>query len=553
MLLLAKQRTSTHHTLAIASSMCYSRTMTQPSISTHEAIAKRRTFAIISHPDAGKTSVTEQLLLYGGAINTAGSIKAKKSAKHATSDWMKLEQERGISVQTAVMQFIYQDHIINLIDTPGHADFSEDTYRSLSAADAAVMIIDAAKGMEQRSRKLAEICTQRHMPIITFINKIDRQGKDPLDLIDDIEATLGVTCHPLTWPIGMGKAHAGIYRCSDQSIVAYHRHQQRGKIPEHQLVDPKSLSTPEHIDAWQEAKACIDLLQEPINNFDQTAFLKGQQTPLLFGSALHQIGLDNLLDALISHAPAPGKASADPRDVMPCEKHFSGFVFKIQANMDPKHRDRMAFMKICSGVYQPGIDVLHVRSRKKRQLKNAMTFMAGKRNTIDEALPGDIIGIHNRGGIQIGDTFTQGEQLTFIGIPSFAPELFKRIIITDPLKKKALVKGLKELSEEGAAQIFYPIGSNDLIVGAVGVLQFDVLTHRLLHEYQVQCQYSAVNIACARWIEGDENMIASLKAQSQHVAIDAMGHTCYLAPSRVHLTLIQEKWPKIHFYQSRET
>ncbi len=514
-------------------------------------IKSRRTFAIISHPDAGKTTVTEKLLYLGGAIQVAGTVKARKSARHATSDWMEIEKQRGISVTSSVMQFPYKDCIINLLDTPGHADFSEDTYRVLTAVDAALMVIDAAKGVEERTIKLMEVCRLRDTPIITFINKLDRDGRDPLDLLDEVERILNIQCTPITWPIGSGKLFKGIYHLDKQQARIYEHNQTKDKF-----ID--GLNSPELGEALgplhDNLKDEVDLLDGAGFGFDKSEFLAGQQTPVYFGTALNNFGLEELLDCFVEHAPAPTPRPAETREVQPEEQDFSGFVFKIQANMDPAHRDRIAFLRICSGEFNKGMKTKQVRTGKDVQLSNVLTFMAGEREHAEQAFPGDIIGIHNHGTIQIGDTFTQGEALKFTGVPHFAPELFRRVILKDPMKMKALLKGLIQLSEEGATQLFRPLNNNDLILGAVGVLQFDVVAWRLKNEYNVECAFENATISTARWVECADPIMKQKFREKAHdnLAIDGGENLTYLAPTRVNLDLASERWPDVEFHATRE-
>ena len=522
---------------------------------THE-IEKRRTFAIISHPDAGKTTLTEKLLLFGGAIQMAGTVKAKKAARHATSDWMKLEKERGISVTSSVMQFNYQDKVVNLLDTPGHADFSEDTYRTLTAVDSALMVIDCAKGVEERTIRLMEVCRLRQTPIFTFINKLDREGREPIDLLDEVESVLGIQCAPVTWPIGMGQRLKGVYHMLDDTVLLY----ESGKnyvTQEAEII--QGLDNPEldqrlGLDA-AELRDEIELVQGASHEFDVEAYLAGEQTPVFFGSAINNFGVTPLLDAFVANAPAPGPRDTVGRKVEPEEPRLTGFVFKIQANMDPAHRDRVAFMRICSGRFHSGMKMQHVRLGKMVKAANALTFMAQDREHVENAWPGDIVGLHNHGTISIGDTFTEGEALQFTGIPHFAPELFRRAQLRDPLKLKALQKGLAQLSEEGATQFFKPLLGNELILGAVGILQFDVVAYRLKNEYGVEAVFEKVNVQTARWVNcEDEKMLSDISRQLQNnLAEDGAGELVYLAPSRVNLQLTEERWPDIRFAATRET
>ncbi len=514
---------------------------------------KRRTFAIISHPDAGKTTVTEQLLLYGGVIQTAGTVKSRKSDRHATSDWMQMEKDRGISVTSSVMQFEYNDSIINLLDTPGHADFSEDTYRTLTAVDSALMVIDVAKGVEQRTVKLMDVCRLRDTPIITFINKLDREGKEPIDLLDEIETELGIKCVPFTWPIGMGSRLIGVYNLLNDSIRLYDKQDKsiHGKIIKGlHSEEAKSILGDQLAHINEE----IELIQGVYDDFSKEGFLSSKLTPVFFGTALHNFGIAEFMDCLIEHAPPPQARIAEEREVEATEDKLSGFVFKIQANMDPAHRDRIAFLRICSGKYERGMKMRHVRLGRDVQISNAVTFMAGNREQAEEAWSGDVIGLHNHGTIQVGDTFTQGEKLNFTGIPHFAPELFKRVQLRDPLKLKALQKGLIQLGEEGATQVFRPVNSNDWILGAVGILQFDVVAWRLKEEYGVECSYDSISVAVARWVECDDNKILEefRKKVSDNIALDGGEHLTYLAPSMVNLNLTIERWPEITFHATRE-
>jgi len=510
-------------------------------------LQQRRTFAIISHPDAGKTTLTEKLLYFGGAIQVAGTVKARKATRHVTSDWMELEKQRGISVSTSVMSFPYHDCMINLLDTPGHADFSEDTYRTLTAVDSALMVIDAAKGVEERTIKLLEICRMRDTPIVTFINKMDRETREPIELLDEIENVLNIQCAPITWPIGMGKNFKGIYHLHDDKIYLYGEDKVINGLANDELDTFLG-------DLAIEFREEIDLVKGASHAFQRQAFLAGQLTPVFFGSAMNNFGVKEMLNAFTEYAPSPLARQTETRVVSANEENLTGFVFKIQANMDPAHRDRIAFMRICSGNYKKGMKMHHVRCRRDIQVNNALTFLAGAREHAETACPGDIIGLHNHGTIQVGDTFTQGENLKFTGIPNFAPELFKRVHLKNPLKAKALLKGLIQLSEEGATQLFRPLHSNELILGAIGVLQFDVVVHRLKNEYNVDCSYEAVNVAMARWVQcDDEKMLADFKLKAYaNLALDGSEKLTYIAPTRVNLTLMQERWPKINFLSSRE-
>ncbi|KJV28723.1 peptide chain release factor 3 [Luteibacter yeojuensis] len=518
---------------------------------------RRRSFAIVSHPDAGKTTLTEKLLLFGGAIQMAGSVKSRKAARHATSDWMALEKERGISVTSSVMQFPYNGAIVNLLDTPGHADFSEDTYRVLTAVDSALMVIDCAKGVEERTIKLMEVCRLRDTPIMTFINKLDREGRSPIELLDEVESVLGIACAPVTWPIGMGSRLKGVYHLLLDEVHIF----EPGKnfTRQDSTIFKGGLDNPELIArigeaALQEARDELELVLGASNPFDADAYLAGKQTPVFFGSAVNNFGVELLLEFFVEHAPSPRSRDTLTREVLPEEEKLSGFVFKIQANMDPAHRDRVAFMRICSGTYTAGMKMQQTRTGKEVRIANALTFMASDREIVERAYPGDVIGLHNHGTITIGDTFTEGEGLSFTGIPNFAPELFRRARLRDPMKMKALHKGLAQLSEEGATQFFRPLMSNDLILGAVGVLQFDVVAYRLKDEYNVDASFEQVGVATARWVHcSDEKKLEEFKEKNAaNLAIDAAGELVYLAPTRVNLQLAVERWPQVRFSATRE-
>jgi len=517
---------------------------------------RRRTFAIISHPDAGKTTLTEKLLLFGGAIQMAGSVKSRKATRHATSDWMALEKERGISVTSSVMQFPYEGRVINLLDTPGHADFSEDTYRVLTAVDSALMVIDCAKGVEERTIKLMDVCRLRDTPIMTFINKLDREGRAPIELLDEVESVLRIQCAPVTWPIGMGSRLKGVYHLVSGEVHVYEpgRNFTRQDSTIFASLDDPQLVARIGEDMLRELRDELELVQGASHPFDPAAYLAGRQTPVFFGSAVNNFGVQLLLDFFVEQAPPPKPRATTTREVAPLEYALSGFVFKIQANMDPLHRDRVAFMRICSGTFNGGMKALHVRSGKEMKLANALTFMASERDIVETAYPGDVIGIHNHGTISIGDTFSAGEPLSFTGIPSFAPELFRRARLRDPLKMKQLQKGLAQLSEEGATQFFRPLMSNDLILGAVGVLQFDVVAYRLKDEYAVDCSFENITVVTARWIRcDDDKKLAEFRDRNaMNLSLDAAGELVYLAPTRVNLQLTQERWPGITFAATRE-
>lgn len=517
--------------------------------------ARRRTFAIISHPDAGKTTLTEKLLLFSGAILSAGTVKGKKSGKFATSDWMEIEKQRGISVASSVMQFDYRQHVVNLLDTPGHEDFSEDTYRVLTAVDSALMVIDAAKGVEAQTIKLLNVCRLRDTPIVTFMNKYDREVRDSLELLDEVENILHIRCAPITWPIGMGKNFKGVYHILNDEIYLFEAGGE--KLP-HEFDVIKGIDNSRLDELFpieiQQLREEIELVQAASNEFDLEAFLRGELTPVFFGSAINNFGIQEILNALIDWAPAPQPRETLERVVEPTENKFSGFVFKIQANMDAKHRDRIAFLRVCSGEFTRGMKIKHLRLNRDIAASSVVTFMSHTRELVEEAFAGDIIGIPNHGNIQIGDSFTEGERLTFTGIPFFAPELFRAVRIKNPLKMKQLQKGLQQLGEEGAVQVFRPHNGGDLILGAVGVLQFEVVTARLANEYGVDAVFESVSIWSARWVScSDRKKLAEFeKANILNLATDAGGNLTYLAPNRVNLSLTEERWPDIRFHETRE-
>ncbi|MBN1276860.1 MAG: peptide chain release factor 3 [Deltaproteobacteria bacterium] len=518
-------------------------------------VDRRRTFGIISHPDAGKTTLTEKLLLFGGAIQMAGSVKVRKAARHATSDWMAIEQERGISVTSSVMKFNYRDFEINLLDTPGHQDFSEDTYRVLTAVDSAIMVIDTVKGVETQTRKLMEVCRMRNTPILTFINKLDREGMAPLEILGDIEDTLQIECAPLSWPIGMGKRFKGTYNLHRKELVLFTAG--RNRLSD-EMVTIRDLADPllDELLGSQadELREDIILLEGAADPFNLQEFLKGSQTPVFFGSAINNFGVRELLDTFVEIAPAPMPRPAATRMVLPEEEEFSGFVFKVQANMNPAHRDRIAFLRICSGRFQRGMRVRHHRIGKDIQIANPIIFMAQDRAFVEEAWPGDIIGIHNHGTIRIGDTFSEKEPLNFTGIPNFAPEHFRRVRLKSPLRMKQLQKGIHQLVEEGAIQLFRPLMGNAIILGAVGVLQFEVTMARLKAEYGVDAVYEPINITTARWISCDDKkkLTAFEKERQSSLCRDAEGNLTFLAESEWQLNYTAEKWPEINFYKIRE-
>jgi peptide chain release factor 3 len=524
-------------------------------MSFQQEVDKRRTFAIISHPDAGKTTITEKVLLFGNALQKAGTVKGKKSGQHAKSDWMEMEKERGISVTTSVMQFPYSGCTVNLLDTPGHEDFSEDTYRTLTAVDSCLMVIDAAKGVEARTIKLMDVTRLRDTPIITFMNKLDRDTRDPIDLLDEVEKVLSIKCAPITWPIGMGKEFKGVYHLLRDETYLY-KTGLGHTIQDVRVV--KGLDNPELDEAIgvyaEEIRDMLELVKGASHQFNHDEFLAGELTPVFFGTAMGNFGVDHMLDGLVEWAPSPQGRETSERKVESNEQKFSGFVFKIQANMDPKHRDRIAFCRIVSGRYEKGMKMHHSRIGKDVRISDAVTFLASDRELLEEAYAGDIIGLHNHGSIQIGDTFTAGEKFRFAGIPNFAPELFKRIRLKDPLKQKQLQKGLIQLAEEGAVQVFRPLQNNDLIVGAVGVLQFDVVVARLRGEYNVDAVYEHINVYTAQWVSSkDPRKLDEFRRKAEvNLSLDGGDNLAYIAPTRVNLALAKERYPDIDFHTTRE-
>ncbi len=518
-------------------------------------INKRRTFAIISHPDAGKTTLTEKLLLYGGAIQLAGTVKGRKAARHATSDWMELEKQRGISITSSVMQFPYKDYVVNLLDTPGHADFSEDTYRTLTAVDSALMVIDAARGVEERTIKLMEVCRLRDTPIMSFINKLDRDSRTPLELLDDIETVLKIACAPITWPIGSGKHFRGVYHLIEDRVHLFSARHGGGIQSGENIHGIDNPQLEEQLgDLADELREEVELVRGASDAFDTQAYLQARQTPVFFGSAINNFGIEELLESFVCHAPTPAPREAEQRRVEIDEPTFSGFVFKVQANMDPQHHDRVAFLRITSGAYTKGMKLHQVRIKRDVQVANAITFMAQEREQAGTAYAGDILGLHNHGTIRIGDTFSEGEVLKFKGIPNFAPELFRRVILVDPLRMKALNKGLDQLSEEGATQVFRPLLGNEVILGAVGVLQFEVVAYRLRAEYGVESSFEGVQINTARWADCDDDKTLQefIRKNEPRLALDSSGALTYLATTRINLNLTEERWPGVNFHATRE-
>jgi peptide chain release factor 3 len=520
-----------------------------------EQVARRRTFAIISHPDAGKTTLTEKLLLFGGAIQLAGAVKARGEQRRARSDWMKVERERGISVTASVMSFEHDGHAFNLLDTPGHEDFSEDTYRTLTAVDSAVMVLDAAKGIETQTRKLFEVCRLRDVPIITFVNKMDREGREPLSLLEEIETTLQLEVTPATWPIGQGKAFLGCWDLRHDQLLLFEG--RRDALPQAQQVrgldDPQlAARLPSHaLDALREDVEMVRGLCPPLSLDDYRA---GNQTPVFFGSALNNFGVRELLSAIAEIAPPPRPQPTVERAVSPLEVDVTGFVFKIQANMDPQHRDRIAFVRLCSGEFQRGMKLRHVRSGKTLAVHNPLLFLARERELAEEAWPGDIVGIPNHGNLRIGDALTEGEELHFTGIPSFAPELLQRVRPIDPMRAKHLGRALLQLAEEGAAQVFRPRLGNEWIVGVAGALQFEVLADRVRTEYGIEVRFETTAIHTARWLEADDRrkLQSFLAAHEGSTGEDHDGLPVFLPSSAWRLQRAMEEHPEVRFLKTRE-
>jgi peptide chain release factor 3 len=522
-------------------------------------VRRRRTFAIISHPDAGKTTLTEKLLLFSGAIQIAGSVKARKAARHATSDWMEIEKQRGISVASSVMQMEYRDCVINLLDTPGHQDFSEDTYRVLTAVDAALMVIDAANGVEPQTRRLLQVCRARNTPILTFVNKMDREVQEPLALMDEIERELGMSVVPFTWPVGMGKRFHGVMDLREQRMRVFTPGEDRHHDADEMLQGLDNPAYAERFGAeWEQARHDIELVQGAVPAFDEAGFLAGHQTPMFFGSAINNFGVKEVLDALVDLAPPPSPRAAMQREVKPEEPKFSGVVFKIQANMDPAHRDRIAFVRVASGHFQRGMRLKVVRSGKELRPNTVVSFLSQRRELLDEAFAGDIIGIPNHGVLQLGDTLTEGEALQYTGLPFFAPEMFRSVEVADPLRTKQLKAGLTQLGEEGAIQVFRPVAGSVLLLGAVGQLQFEVVAHRLEHEYGCKARVTGSRFQIARWVTcpdedgGAKELQRFIDANAHRVAYDAVDAPTLLVEYAPELRAIEANWPKIRFHTMRE-
>jgi peptide chain release factor 3 len=520
-----------------------------------QEIAKRRTFGIISHPDAGKTTLTEKLLLFGGAIQKAGAVKSSKIKDHARSDWMEIEKQRGISVATSVMGFNYKDIKINLLDTPGHQDFAEDTYRTLTAVDSVILVIDCVKGVEIQTEKLMEVCRMRNTPVLCFINKLDREGRDPFDLLDEVEEKLGIKVRPLSWPISMGKTFKGVYSLYEKKLNLF----VPSKVTIQESIEISDINS-EELDQLvgenyaKQLRADVELIEGVYPEFNVQEYLDGKVAPVFFGSAVNNFGVRELLDTFIRIAPPPIPRETTIREVEPDEKKFTGFIFKIHANMDPKHRNRIAFLRVCSGKFERATNYHHVRQHKGIRFSNATAFMAQDREIVDEAWPGDIVGLYDTGNLKIGDTLTEGEDMIYTGIPSFSPEIFKEVINMDAMKSKQLEKGLLQLMEEGVAQLFsYELG-NRKVIGTVGALQFEVIQFRLKNEYGATVQFASQNIYKACWISStnEKKLQEFLDSKQRHIARDKDGKLVFMAESRGWLQMVQENFPEIQFHFTSE-
>jgi peptide chain release factor 3 len=518
-------------------------------------ISRRRTFAIISHPDAGKTTLTEKLLLFGGAIQVAGAVKSNKIKKHATSDFMEIERQRGISVATSVMSFEYNDTLINLLDTPGHKDFAEDTYRTLTAVDSVILVIDSVNGVEEQTRKLMEVCRMRDTPVIVFVNKLDRDGKYPFDLLDEIEKELKISLHPLSWPINMGKEFKGVYNLYDKSLLLFTSSQKitdENSVPIHDLSDPLLDEKVGERDAKQ-LREDVELLEGVYGDLNVEDYLSGKVAPVFFGSAVNNFGVKELLDTFIHVSPFPQGRMTDKRYVAPDEDKFTGFIFKIHANLDPRHRDRIAFLRVCSGKFERNKFFKHTRLDKDVRFSNPYSFMARDKDVIEEAYPGDVIGLFDTGSFKIGDTLTEGEHLRFTGIPTFSPEIFKELVNKDPMKTKQLEKGVRQLTDEGVAQLFTQHGGNRKIIGCVGELQFEVIQYRLLQEYGASCSFVPLSFYKACWITGDKKAIDNfVRFKQSNIMEDKDGNLVYLAQSEWFLNTERQNNPDIEFHFTSE-
>ena len=521
-----------------------------------QEIQKRRTFAIIAHPDAGKTTLTEKLLLFGGAINTAGAVKSNKIDTQTKSDWMEIEKQRGISVATSVMGFEYKGLKINLLDTPGHQDFAEDTYRTLTAVDSVILVIDCVKGVEIQTEKLMEVCRMRNTPVICFINKLDREGRDPYDLLDEVEEKLNIKLRPLSWPISMGKTFKGVYNLYNKSLNLFTPSQRKinaDKIAISDLAD-ESLERYVGTNNANQLREDVELIEGVYPEFDPKEYLDGKVAPVFFGSAVNNFGVQEMLDTFINIAPSPKSRETEEREVMPEENKFSGFVFKIHANMDPNHRNRIAFLRICSGKFERNKAYNHVRGTKALRFSNITSFMAQDKESIEQAFPGDIVGLFDTGNLRIGDTLTDGENMSFKGIPSFSPEIFREVINKDTMKSKQLEKGLKQLMEEGVAQLFtFDMGSRK-VIGTVGQLQFEVIQFRLKNEYNATVEFSPMNLYKACWIHSKDKkqLDEFVRSKNRHIARDSKGNLVFMAETKAWLQMVQENYPEIEFHFTSE-
>lgn len=520
-----------------------------------EEISKRRTFAIISHPDAGKTTLTEKLLLFGGAIHIAGAVKSNKIKKTATSDWMEIEKQRGISVATSVMGFIYRKYKINILDTPGHQDFAEDTYRTLTAVDSVIIVVDVAKGVEMQTRKLMEVCRMRKTPVIIFVNKLDREGRDPFDILDELESELKIKVRPLSWPINIGAKFKGVYNIYEKGLDLFTPDKQ--KVTERiEISDINDKTIDDNVGEADALKLRedIELINGVYPEFNKEDYLQGEVAPVFFGSALNTFGVKEMLDCFVQIAPSPRPIQAEERIIKPDEESFTGFVFKIHANMDPNHRSCIAFVKVCSGCFERNANYKHIRSGKMMRFSAPTAFMAQKKSVVDEAYPGDIIGLPDTGNFKIGDTLTSGEEIHFKGLPSFSPEMFKYIENNDPMKTKQLNKGIEQLMDEGVAQLFTNQFNGRKLIGTVGQLQFEVIQYRLLNEYGAQCRWEPLNLYKACWIESDdaEALEAFKKRKHQFMAVDRDGRDVFLADSNYVLQMAQTDFPSIRFHFTSE-
>lgn len=519
-------------------------------------IKRRRTFAIISHPDAGKTTLTEKLLLFGGAIQVAGAVKSNKLKRDTASDFMEIEKQRGISVATSVMGFNYKDFQINLLDTPGHKDFAEDTYRTLTAVDSVILVIDCVKGVETQTERLMEVCRMRKTPVIIFVNKMDREGRNPFDLLNELEEKLNITVRPLSWPVSMGSSFKGVYNLYDRSLYLFTPGENRLLDDDGLAID--DLNDPlvdkllgDHASQLRDDAALIEGACAP---FDQREYLDANVAPVFFGSAINNFGVRELLDTFIAIAPEPGARPADSRAVTPYEKHFSGFVFKIHANLDPRHRDRIAFLRVCSGKFERNKFYYHVRLGKSLRFRSPASFMAQDKILIEEAYPGDVIGLYDTGNFKIGDTLTEGEKLMFHGIPSFSPEIFKEVVNMDPMKSKQLERGIAQLTDEGVAQLFMQNEGNRKIIGTVGELQFEVIQYRLLHEYGASCRFNPLNFFKACWITAEDKKYikAFCRYKTERIATDKDGNLVFFADSQWGLKHAMEDNPEVTFHFTSE-